>query len=121
MEKSIKNKLSLGETQRLFMRFLPLLIQYAYVNGYELTLGDGFRDSRVFGTTAEQKGYGRQESNHKRRLAIDLNLFKDGNYLTDTSDHLFLGEYWESLHPLFSWGGQFKDGNHYSVFYKGHR
>jgi len=47
-----------------------------------------------------------------KRLAIDLNLFKDGEYLTDTEDHRFLGEFWESLGG--TWGGRWDDGNHYS-------
>jgi len=105
---------TLGEQQRLFVSLLPRLIGYAYAMGYELTLGDGFRDPRVFGMIGDPKGYGHARSAHKNRLAIDLNLFKDGNYLQDTAAHTFLGEYWEGLHPLNRWGGRFKDGNHYS-------
>lgn len=106
--------MTLGEQQRLFVSLLPKLISYAYGMGYELTLGDGFRDPRVFGMIGEPKGYGHARSAHKNRLAIDLNLFKDGAYLADTAAHTFLGEYWEGLHPLNRWGGRFKDGNHYS-------
>lgn len=108
--------MTLGEQQRLFVRLLPRLFDYAHSMGYELTLGDGYRDPRVFGAIGESKGYGHSKSAHKQRLAIDLNLFKDGNYLPDTAAHTFLGTYWKSLHVLNRWGGDFtnKDGNHYS-------
>ena len=58
-------------------------------------------------------------SNHKVRLALDLNLFKDGRYLSATSDHEPLGEYWESIGG--AWGGRFDDGNHYSLEHEGHK
>lgn len=93
----------LRERQSLFARKIGLLILYAYEKGYELTFGDAYARS----------GH-KQESFHYRRLAIDLNLFKDGEYLTETSDHEPLGVFWESIGG--TWGGRFKhpDGNHYS-------
>lgn len=106
--------MTLGEKQRLFAKLIPRLIDFAYENGYEITLGDAYRDARVFGKIGEAKGYGNSKSNHKVRLAIDLNLFKNGVYLTTTEAHKPLGEFWESLHPLCAWGGRFNDGNHYS-------
>lgn len=113
--------MTLREQQSLFMRLLPRLIDFAHEAGYDLTLGDGYRDPRVFGHMGEKKGYGRANSQHKQRLAIDLNLFKDGKFLQDTEDHRPLGEYWESLHPSCSWGGRFRDGNHYSLERHGFR
>lgn len=108
--------MTLGDKQRKFMRLVAELIRWAYENGYELTLGDAYRDPRVFGATGESKGYGHSKSFHKKRLAIDLNLFIDGVFKTQTSDHQILGEYWKSLDPECSWGGDFSspDGNHYS-------
>ncbi len=111
--------MTLGDKQRLFVMMLSELIAFAYSEGFELTLGDGYRDQRVFGKVGEKKGYGQPSSNHKIRLAQDFNLFKDGKYLTSTEDHRVLGEYWESLGG--SWGGRFKDGNHYSLEYEGRR
>lgn len=107
--------MTLGERQRLFMQLLPKLLTHAYENGYELTLGDGYRDPRVHGAMGVKMGYGHPNSNHKNRLAIDLNLFKNGVFLQATADHQPLGEFWESLHPLCRWGGRFNDGNHYSI------
>lgn len=107
--------LSLAERQRLLVRLLPRLIDFAYANGYELSLGDAYRDPRTHGAMGIAKGYGHPKSNHKIRLALDLNLFKDGKFLQGTLDHRPLGEFWEGLHPLCRWGGRFADGNHYSV------
>ncbi len=113
--------MTLGDKQRLFAKLLPGLINQAHLMGYEVTLGDAYRDPRLHGATGEKKGYGHRNSCHKLRLAIDLNLFKNGEYLQDTEDHRELGEWWESLHPLCRWGGRFNDGNHYSLEYEGSR
>lgn len=107
--------MTLGERQRLFIKLLPRLIDFAYNNGYELTVGDAYRDPRVHGAVGVKMGYGHERSNHKNKLAIDLNLFKDSAYLSTTDAHTPLGEFWESLHPLCRWGGRFNDGNHYSI------
>lgn len=81
--------MTLGERQRRFVRMVGQLIEYAYASGYELSFGHALRcqDCRT----------GKANSLHKSRLAIDLNLFKDGTYLSDTADHEPLGVYWESL------------------------
>ncbi|MGL5529087.1 MAG: M15 family metallopeptidase [Plesiomonas shigelloides] len=110
-------KETLGQKQRRFTRMLAELITFAYANGYELTVGDAYRDPRLHGDMGVKKGYGHASSNHKQRLAIDFNLFKDGKFLTSTEDHRPLGEFWESIGG--SWGGRFNDGNHYSIEHNG--
>lgn len=114
----------LSDKQRMFCEMLGHLLKWIYENDYAVTMGDGYRDPRVFGHLGVSKGYGRKYSNHKIRCAVDLNLFKkdeEGNwvYCTETKDHLPLGEYWESLGG--DWGGRFNDGNHYSLEHDGHR
>lgn len=99
--------MSLRKQQSIFTLMVAKLIFFAYENGYELTFGD------AYATTGHKNN-----SFHYKRLAIDLNLFKDGQYLTKTEDHKILGEYWESIGG--SWGGNFspakkRDGNHYSL------
>ena len=111
--------LTLGQKQRLFTRLMAELIEWAYDQGYELTFGDAYRDPRLHGQHGESGGYGAKGSCHKLRLAVDLNLFKDGEFLEQTEDHLPLGQYWETLHPSCVWGGKFKDGNHYSFEHNG--
>lgn len=111
--------LTLGQKQELFMALLPRLIDKAHALGYQLRGGDLFRDPRVHGALGVRKSYSHPKSAHKVRLAIDLNLFRDGEFLEQTADHQPLGEYWESLHPLCRWGGRFDDGNHYSIEHDG--
>lgn len=113
--------MTLGEKQRTFLPMVVKLIEWAYANGYELTLGDGYRDPRMFGIQGDKKAgsYSAAYSCHKLRLAVDLNLFKDGKYLTATEDYTPLGEFWESLGG--AWGGRFKDGNHFSIEHEGRK
>lgn len=114
--------MSLGKKQRLFVSLIPKLINFIYESGYEATIGDAW-------SKPEYKAH-KVNSNHYNRLAIDLNLFKNGTYLTKTEAHLPFGKFWESLHPLCRWGGNWDkdnnpfefgetDGNHYSFEYEG--
>ncbi|MCK4776973.1 MAG: M15 family metallopeptidase [Actinomycetia bacterium] len=100
--------MGLRKKQSKFAKMVPLLLDYIHLNGYEVTLGDAYANSG-------HKNY----SLHYCRLAIDLNLFKDGIYLTHTEDHRIFGEFWESIGG--SWGGRFNDGNHYSLAHNGRR
>lgn len=111
--------MTLGSKQRKFTLMIAQLIQWAYEQGYEATVGDAYRDPRLHGQVGEKKGYGASGSLHKERLAMDLNLFKDGKFLTATEDHKPLGEKWESMGG--SWGGRFNDGNHYSLEHQGRK
>ena len=122
--------MSLRKRQSEFARMVGLLIQKAYELGYKLTFGDAYiwvDEKRLgdlpFVSDLDEDEYEElisvilghsKKSFHYNRLAIDLNLFKDGKYLTKTEDHRFLGEYWKSIGG--TWGGDFKrkDGNHYS-------
>ena len=95
--------MSLRQQQSDFAKALGMLIAYAYSLGYEMTLEEGF----VSSGTGHIDG-----SFHYKKLAQDINLFKDGKYLTATTDHATLGIYWERLGG--TWGGRWNDGNHYS-------
>lgn len=113
--------MSLLTTQMEFAQLVPRLLDKAAELGYGVTLGDAYRDPRVHGAIGVKVGYGHPKSAHKNRLAIDLNLFRDGAFLGNTEDHRKLGEWWEQQHPLARWGGRFDDGNHYSFEYQGMR
>jgi hypothetical protein len=102
--------------QSKFALMVARLILHANQLGYEVTLGDAYRDPRVHGALGIKMGYGTAFSFHKRRLAIDLNLFRNGIFLAKTEDHLPLGTWWELQGG--TWGGRFRpnpDGNHYSL------
>ena len=93
--------MTLRQKQSRFVRMVALLILYAYELGYELSFGDA----------SATRGH-KKNSFHYRQLAIDLNLFKDGEYLKATGAHLELGRFWEKIGG--TWGGRWDDGNHYS-------
>lgn len=111
--------MTLGQKQRKFTRMIAQLIDYAYQNGFELTFGDAYRDPRLHGDVGVKKSYSSANSLHKSRLAVDFNLFKNGQYLTTTEAHRSLGEYWESIGG--TWGGRWNDGNHYSLEHGGRK
>lgn len=106
---------SLGQKQRRFARLVPRLIDKAHELGYEVTLGDAYRDPKMHGEIGVKLGYGHRNSAHKVRLAIDLNLFLGGVYQVTTEAHRTLGTWWKAQGPDHRWGGDFDDGNHYSI------
>jgi hypothetical protein len=110
--------MTLREKQSLFALYAARLILRAYELGYEVTLGEAWRSPEEAARLAKT-GKGIARSLHTERLAIDLNLFRDGKYLTGTEDHRELGEWWEAQDALARWGGRFRDGNHYSFTHGG--
>lgn len=114
--------MTLRQKQSFFVQLVAKLIVHAGELGFEVTFGETYRSpeeaQRLF-----KLGKGTLNSLHISRLAIDLNLFKNGVYLTSTESHRELGEWWESLSIppdiICCWGGRFSDGNHYSVGHAG--
>lgn len=106
-----QENLTLGEKQEKFSRMIAELLLWVYDQGYQIRIGHALRcrDCKT----------GSEVSLHKEKLAMDLNLFKDGVYLSKTSDHQPIGEKWESMGG--SWGGRFNDGNHYSLEHEGRK
>ena len=93
--------MTLRQRQSKFVSMVALLIQFAYEHGFEMTFGEAWA----------REGH-KEGSYHYKRLAIDLNLFRDGEYLSSTESHRPLGEFWESIGG--SWGGRSQDCDHYS-------
>lgn len=98
----------LSDKRKLFTKCVAKLLTTMIDAGYEPCLG---KDGLVH----------MKNSLHYDGLAVDIDLFKDGVYLTTTEDHKIFGNLWESLNPLCCWGGRFKDGNHYSVTHQGRK
>jgi len=95
----------LFDKRALFSRLIPRLLDHMIEAGYVPLIGrDGVRHMK--------------NSLHYDGLAMDIDLFKDGKYLTRTEDHQQFGEWWELLHPDCRWGGRFADGNHYAITYQ---
>lgn len=106
--------------QSAHVRYVGRLIDWATTNGYELTWGEAYRPPEQALYNA-QHGKGIVNSLHIKRLAIDLNAFKDGKFLETKEDYRPLGEFWKSLDPLCCWGGDFSrpDSDHFSLTYEG--
>ncbi len=101
---------TLGKKQRTFSLAIGRLIIYAYSIGYELSFGDAYRSPDV--------PYGHINSCHRHRLAVDFNLFKDGNLIDTGEGHDVLHDYWDLL------GGSARimgDFGHYSFEHNGVR
>ena len=102
--------MNLRQKQSKFVRMIGDLINFASDNGFELTFGDAYVSTRT--------GHMRA-SLHYDRLAVDFNVFKDGEYLQVGEEFTDIGEFWESIDG--SWGGRFEDGGHFSLAYGGRR
>lgn len=116
----LKKKLTLRQKQSKFARLVAELLFEADAQGFEITLG------HVFRTREEAKKLGFERSLHTLKLAVDLNLFRNGKYLHSTESHRTLGEWWEKQSTnefTCHWGGRFrkKDGNHYSIGHWGRK
>lgn len=110
--------LSLRQKQSLFAQLVARLIIEADRQGFAVTFAEAYRSPEEAARLAKL-GKGIAASLHTQRLAIDLNLFRDGEYLTSTEAHRPLGEWWERQDPFCRWGGRFNDGNHYSLTHGG--
>lgn len=110
--------MTLSEKQALFTVMIGQLILFADQHGLRLTFGEAYRTPEQAALNVK-KGSGIKNSLHTQRLAVDFNLFINGEYKTDSHDYLPLGEYWESLGG--TWGGRFSkpDGNHFSLEHNG--
>ena len=76
--------------------------------GYKCTFGDAYRDPRA------SFPYSSPGTVHDDRLAVDVNLFKAGQWLTTKDEWREMGKCWDSLDPRCSWGGDLSDPNHLS-------
>lgn len=135
--------MTLGQKQRIFSRLVGLLLLKAYALGLEVSLGEvlrsperAIRNSETcrhckqhiseHGTSdycpkgpTKFKAVGIADSLHCLKLAVDLNLFKNGRYLQATKSYRELGLWWEKQHELCRWGGRFGDGGHFSLAHGG--
>lgn len=118
--------MTLIEKQLLFPRLLAKLLTYADDSGTRVTVGECYRTKEQAAWNAAH-GTGIAKSLHCDRLAIDLQCFRMHNgvwtYLArgDEPEYALLGQYWERLHELCSWGGDFGDPGHFSIRHDGRR
>lgn len=100
--------MSLVPEQAAFLLDVCKLIQHATQQGWTVTGGEMYR------TLEQQKIHfdaGRSKtmnSQHIKRLAVDLNFFRDGQLIWDKNAIAPLGVFWEQLDSKNRWGGNFK-------------
>ncbi|MGH1601746.1 M15 family metallopeptidase [Campylobacter majalis] len=101
--------MSLGKEQEAFMRDVAKLLNYLHQNGYEVRGGELERtqaQQEIYIKTGKSKT---MNSNHLRRCAIDLFIFKNDKWLTQKQELQKIGDFWESLNEKNRWGGNFKN------------
>lgn len=111
---------SLLKKQMTFSRNVGHLLMWAAEQGYGVTLGEAWRTPEQAALNAKN-GKGISKSLHISRLALDINLFRNGELCKEVNDYKPLGDYWKSLDALNRWGGDFKsrDAVHFSMEHEG--
>ncbi|MCC7462082.1 MAG: M15 family metallopeptidase [Gammaproteobacteria bacterium] len=137
---------TLGAKQRRFSLLVAQWIVAVNKMGYAVTFGEAYRSDEqaeinAMGATgradlvrllmphwpelarriANNVGSGIRNSLHESRLAVDVNLFYGGTWISDgASPHWErAGKLWESMGG--TWGGRFRDANHLSLEHEGRR
>jgi len=101
------------DSQWEFTRDVASLIEYAYSLGYKLTFGEAWRHVHMQKYYVAHGLSWTMNSNHRKRRAVDFNLFIDDKYVVDKEPYAILGDYWESLDKKNRWGGRFNDAPHF--------
>lgn len=97
--------MSAVKEQAAFLLDLCKLIQKATEMGFDVTGGELYRtpeQQEIYVKTGRSRT---MNSLHLNRRAVDLNFFKGGKLIYEKAQIQPLAEYWESLHPWNSWGG----------------
>lgn len=100
--------MSLVAEQAAFLLDACKLVSKASEMGFTVTGGELYRSieqQQIYMNTGKTKT---MASNHLKRCAIDLNFFKDGRLVYDIAILKPVGDYWESLNPKNSWGGNWQ-------------
>ena len=102
--------------QSIFILNVAKLIAWAFEKGYELTVGEAYRTDEQQAIYLQQGKSKAARSRHQDKLAIDLNLFINGEYRADKESYKPLADYWKSLNPDnvagYDWGW---DANHFEM------
>ena len=99
--------MGLRQEQTAFAWDVIKLLQFCKENGFEVTFGEVQRPiqmQEIYFKTGRSKT---MKSKHLERLAIDLNIFKNGKLCT-TEEIRPIGTYWESLGTYNRWGGYWR-------------
>lgn len=108
--------MKLSGTQQIFSKKIAELILWVYtLPGYGVTLSEAWRSPETQDIYVRQGKSHTVRSKHLDRLAVDLNLFINGKYITNKKYYQIIGEKWQEMGGV--WGGDFigfrDDANHF--------
>jgi peptidoglycan L-alanyl-D-glutamate endopeptidase CwlK len=111
---------SLRQNQSIFAKQFAEFIVWLYSEGYEVTFGEAQRTEEMADIYVKKglSSAGRK-SLHLQKLAFDIFIFKNGDLLEDKNALKHIGEKWESIDSLNSWGGFFTNRFDYPHFSRG--
>lgn len=137
---------TLGAKQRRFALLFARWVVAVHNMGYAITFGEAYRSDEqaeinAMGAAgrrtlvqilmahfpelarriANNTGSGIRNSLHESRLAVDVNLFYGGTWISDGGSPHWerVGKLWESMGG--TWGGRFADANHLSLEHEGRK
>jgi peptidoglycan L-alanyl-D-glutamate endopeptidase CwlK len=98
--------------QNTFSANLSALINAIHVSGMTCSMGECYRTSEQQEIYIKQGKSKTNNSMHCLRLAVDINIFINGQLIAEAEKLAALGKYWRDLHPQNRWGGDWnKNGN----------
>ncbi|MGE4420575.1 MAG: M15 family peptidase [Sulfurimonas sp.] len=98
--------MSLVSEQFIFLKDVVKLIEFSIEQGYIITGGELYRTQEQQNIYLKENKTKTKDSQHLKRLAIDLNFFNEKGELIQTPD--IIGKYWESLSDKNRWGGSWR-------------
>lgn len=100
--------MSLVPDQSAFLLDVCRFVTNLTEQGLTVTAGEVYRtveQQEIYVKTGRSKT---MNSQHMKRLAIDLNIFRGGRLLATRDDLKTIGEQWESMNPKNRWGGSWR-------------
>ena len=101
--------------QQQFSRMVPLLLTYIHGLGFDISFGEAWRTPEQAALYAARH-VGIKHSLHCDRMAVDLNIWHNGELITTPEP---VAAYWESIGG--SAGLRFGDPAHFSLAYGGRK
>lgn len=101
--------MSLVDQQASFLLDVGKLVIFATAQGFRVTGGELFRTPEQQKLHVEAGRSQTMDSQHLRRLAVDLNFIDSSGKLCYDKNALEpIGDFWESLNVYNRWGGHFR-------------
>ena len=99
--------MKLSEKQQDFSRKVGIFLLWIYSHpGWAVTIDEIYRSQRLQDIYYKEGKTKTCYSKHTKKLAMDLNLFKNGRLIVERKKYRPLGEFWEFC-LSGRWGGRF--------------